>query len=125
MRALLAHAASGCDFGITPDGPRGPRHVFQVGAVYLASQSGLPIVPMTVSYHRFWRLKSWDQFQVPWPFSWGVLHVGEGITVPPNLDAAGLEVWRVRLETVLRKHMDDTDARARELYLSGRARPDP
>ena len=124
MRALLADAASGYDFGITPDGPRGPRHVFKVGAVYLASQSGLPIVPITVSYHRFWRLKSWDQFQLPWPFSWGVVHVGPAVAVPPDLDPAGLELWRLRLEAILREHTQRTDTHARELYLSGRARPD-
>jgi len=81
------------------DGPLGPLHVFQVGAVYLASQTGLPIVPLSVSYGRCWRFKSWDRFILPWPFTWGVLHVGEAISVPPQLDAAGLETWRLRLET--------------------------
>lgn len=124
MRGLLAETASGRDFGITPDGPLGPRHVFKVGAVYLASQSGLPIVPITVSYGRFWRLKSWDEFLVPWPFTWGVIHVGAAVTVPPGVDAPGLETWRLRLEESLRRHTQTTDERARELYLSGRARRD-
>jgi len=50
----------------------------------------------------------------------GVLHVGEAISVPPQLDAAGLETWRLRLETALREHTDATDARAEELYRAGR-----
>lgn len=124
MRGLLAEAKSGYDMAITPDGPLGPLHVFQVGAVYLASQTGLPVVPLSVSYGRCWRFKSWDRFILPWPFTWGVLHVGEAISVPPDLDAAGLEVWRVRLEAVLREHTDTTDARARELYRIGRASRD-
>ena len=124
MRGLLAETASGCDFGITPDGPLGPRHVFKAGAIYLASQSGIPIVPITVSYGRFWRLKSWDEFLLPWPFTWGVVHVGSAVTVPPGLDASGLETWRLRLEELLRRHTQTTDERARELYLSGRARRD-
>lgn len=124
VRTLLAEAGSGHDFGITPDGPLGPRHVFKVGAVYLASQSGLPVVPITVSYGRYWRLRSWDEFLVPWPFTWGVIHVGPPITVPPDLDASDLETWRLRLEEVLRSHARTTDAQARELYRSGRARHD-
>ena len=71
LRTLLVEAESGCDIGMTVDGPRGPLHVFKVGAVYLASKSGLPIVLIASSYHRYWRLKTWDRFQVPWP-----LHLG-------------------------------------------------
>jgi lysophospholipid acyltransferase (LPLAT)-like uncharacterized protein len=124
LRALLAEAGSGYDFGITPDGPVGPLHVFKVGAVYLASQSGLPIIPISVSYGRCWRLKSWDRFIVPRPFTWGVIHVGEAVTVPPELDAAGLEAWRARLEAILREHADTTDVRAEELYRAGRTSRD-
>jgi hypothetical protein len=120
MRGLLAEAGSGYDIAITPDGPLGPLHVFQVGAVYLASHTGLPVAPVSVSYGRCWRFRSWDRFILPWPFTWGVIHVGDGVTVPPNLDAAGLEDWRRRLEALLREHTDATDARARELYRAGR-----
>jgi lysophospholipid acyltransferase (LPLAT)-like uncharacterized protein len=120
MRGLLAAAKSGHDIAITPDGPLGPLHVFQPGAVYLASQTGLAVVPLSVSYGRCWRFRSWDRFIVPWPFTWGVLHVGEGVPVPSDLDEAGLETWRVRLQTVLREHTDTTDARAVELYRAGR-----
>jgi hypothetical protein len=124
VRGLLAETRSGYDFGITPDGPLGPRHVFKVGAVYLASQSGLPVVPATVSYGRCWRFKSWDEFLLPWPFTWGVIHVGPPVVVPPDLDASGLETWRLRLQETLQLHTRTTDEHARELYLSGRARRD-
>ena len=124
LRSLLAEAKSGYDFGITPDGPRGPSQVFKSGAVYLASRSGLPIIPITVSYHRYWRLKSWDRFQVPWPFTWGVVHVGAPVSVPEGLDQGGLESWRARLEEVLRDHTRDTDARLAEIYQGSRRRRD-
>ena len=121
MRRLLAAAKSGCDMAITPDGPLGPVRVFQTGAVYLAAHTGLPIVPLTVSYGRCWRFRSWDRFMLPWPFTWGILHAGEAISVPPKLDAPALETWRARLETVLREHTDTTDMHAAELYRAGRA----
>lgn len=119
MRALLAEAQGGYDFGITPDGPRGPRQMFKVGAVFLASRSGLPIVPITVAYRRYWQLRSWDRFQLPWPFTHGVIHVGVPITVPPGLDDAGLETWRLHLEEALRSHTQITDEHAEEFYRSG------
>lgn len=124
IRSLLTEAGSGCDFGITPDGPKGPSGVFKVGAVFLASQSGLPIVPITVTYHRFWRFKSWDGFQLPWPFTWGVIHTGAPISVPPGLDASSLEAWRLRLEDTLRAHTKFTDEHVGELYRRGQRRRD-
>ena len=122
MRALLKECENGCDFGITPDGPKGPPRVFKEGAVFLASQSGLPIVPITIAYHRFWRLKSWDGFQCPWPFTWGVIHTGEPVAVPPWLDASGLEAWRLRLEEALELHTRTTDECLEDLYRRGRRR---
>jgi len=54
MRSLK----NGYDIGITPDGPKGPRH----------SVSG---VLFTCKPTRFWKLNSWDGFVIPKPF--GVL----------------------------------------------------
>jgi len=125
LRALLAEAGSGCDFGITPDGPRGPRQVFKVGAVYLASRSGLPIVPITVAYRRSWQFRSWDRFQLPWPFTRGVIHAAAPVAVPPALDDSGLETWRLRLQETLQSHTRTTDERFEELFRDGRRRRNP
>lgn len=46
LRRLVRLARQGYDVAITPDGPRGPRHVAQRGTVELARLSGLPIVPV-------------------------------------------------------------------------------
>ena len=66
---LTTWAERGYDLAITPDGPRGPRYVVQDGVISLAQLTGLPIVP--VSYYVNWkiRVKSWDRFQIPLPFS--------------------------------------------------------
>ena len=47
LRQLIRLGKSGVDLVVTPDGPRGPRHVAQLGVVQLAQATGLPIVPLT------------------------------------------------------------------------------
>ena len=59
----------GSDLGITPDGPRGPVYVVAPGVIQLARLTGRPVMPVRVEYSRKWRLKSWDRFQIPKPFS--------------------------------------------------------
>lgn len=49
LRQLIQLGRSGVDLVVTPDGPRGPRQVAQMGAIHLAKATGLPIVPVTFS----------------------------------------------------------------------------
>lgn len=46
LRALIKVGRSNRDIGVTPDGPKGPRHVAKLGVVHLAKATGLPIVPI-------------------------------------------------------------------------------
>ncbi|HEY3875067.1 MAG TPA: DUF374 domain-containing protein [Candidatus Kapabacteria bacterium] len=54
---------------LTPDGPRGPRHVFKRGAFLAARELDLPLYLLHVEYHSRKILQSWDQFEIPMPFS--------------------------------------------------------
>jgi lysophospholipid acyltransferase (LPLAT)-like uncharacterized protein len=65
MRAIEA----GRDAAVTPDGPRGPAHVFAPGAAIASQRTGAPLLPVRASATRAWRLKSWDQFLIPKPFA--------------------------------------------------------
>ena len=65
MRAIEA----GRDGAVTPDGPRGPAHVFAPGAAIASQRTGAPLLPIRASASRAWRLKSWDRFLVPKPFA--------------------------------------------------------
>ena len=96
---------------INPDGPRGPRRVFQPGAVYLAGRLGVPIVPVGYAYSTCRRAKSWDRMAIPHPFckGWGV--TGPMMYVPAQLDRAGLEEHTRRLQQA----MDRVQARAEAL----------
>jgi lysophospholipid acyltransferase (LPLAT)-like uncharacterized protein len=97
------------DLAITPDGPRGPRQYFQLGAVYLAHRTGLPIVPITWSAEREWLLSSWDGFAIPRPFSRCVIRIGSPIQAPPDADPSRLETVRERCEQELRVLTDEAD----------------
>lgn len=46
LRALIKVGRSGRDVAVTPDGPKGPRHVAKLGVIHLAKATGLPIVPL-------------------------------------------------------------------------------
>lgn len=97
-RALLEALRGGgaADLGITPDGPRGPRGRFQAGAILLAALAGLPIVPIGCGVEKAWRLRSWDAFQVPRPFSRVRLVFGPPLAISRH--STGAERDRLRIE---------------------------
>ena len=66
---LMRAIEGGRDGAVTPDGPRGPAHVFAPGAAIAAQRTGAPLLPIRASASRAWRLKSWDRFLVPKPFA--------------------------------------------------------
>jgi lysophospholipid acyltransferase (LPLAT)-like uncharacterized protein len=68
LRELLHALERGSDVAVTPDGPRGPRHVLQPGLLQLAKLSGRPIVPVRFIMRPVWRMKTWDRFEFPLPF---------------------------------------------------------
>jgi lysophospholipid acyltransferase (LPLAT)-like uncharacterized protein len=49
FRRLVELGRAGEDLVVTPDGPRGPRHVVKNGVIRLAKTTGLPVVPVTFS----------------------------------------------------------------------------
>jgi len=69
LKGLVRAARAGHDLGLTPDGPRGPPGVLKPGALAVAQITGLPIIPIGVGASHGWRLRSWDGFLIPKPFS--------------------------------------------------------
>ncbi len=95
---------------LTPDGPRGPRRQVQAGAIFLASKTGLPIVPIGFGYESAWRARSWDQFAIPKPYSLATCITLPPIPIPAQLDRAGLEAYRLYVEERLQHVNDDAQA---------------
>jgi integrase/recombinase XerD len=54
---------------ISPDGPYGPPRILKKRVLHIALQSGVPIVPLTISSSRFIPLPSWDSKKLPLPFN--------------------------------------------------------
>jgi lysophospholipid acyltransferase (LPLAT)-like uncharacterized protein len=106
-RALLTLARlvreDGAEILVVPDGPRGPRHVAQPGAVLLAKMTGVPVVPVGLAAVPGSVLRSWDAFLVPYPFARTVVVFGHPISVPEDADRDLLERKRGELEAALRE----------------------
>lgn len=118
---LLAHARdrSG-DIGITPDGPKGPPERAREGCVFLASRSGLPLLPLAAVASRAWQLRSWDRFVIPKPFATIAVVAGDPIEVPPDLPREEFDAYLRRLETAIA----EADTRARALLSEATRRRD-
>lgn len=69
VRELIAAQNEGFDVGVTPDGSRGPMYDMKAGAVAVAMKTGAPVILLSFNFTGAWRLKSWDRFFIPYPFS--------------------------------------------------------
>ena len=107
-RALIEAARPGHPIALTPDGPRGPRHCVQKGALFIARQTNRPIVPLAIGFSRYWELNSWDRFRIPKPVARGVALAGEPIQ-PPEDDE---EETLARVGDLLQQRLIELEAEA-------------
>ena len=59
---------NGYDLGITPDGPKGPRHEISDGIIVMAQKAKVKITLVEIKPTSYWQLNSWDKFVIPKPF---------------------------------------------------------
>jgi lysophospholipid acyltransferase (LPLAT)-like uncharacterized protein len=90
----------GYDIGITPDGPKGPRHEVADGIIVMAQKTDTKIVLVEIKPSSFWQLNSWDKFTIPKPF--GVLHYYA--SNPIDVSGMGLDEARSFLKEGLLEH---------------------
>ncbi len=122
VRGMITQGKS-FHLAITPDGPKGPRRVCQQGVVAIASLGGRSVMSFGVGFARAKRLKSWDRFALPRPFSKVVLVTGDLVPIPQSLSPEDFEIYRCRIQTEL----DRVQALAEELAegVSNKAVPNP
>jgi lysophospholipid acyltransferase (LPLAT)-like uncharacterized protein len=102
LRELTTCAEKGMDLAITPDGPRGPAYVVQDGVISLGQLTGLPILPVSCVLKPKAELKSWDRFQIPFPFATCEVRVGELVRVPRGASEEERKILRQELEATIR-----------------------
>ncbi|WP_043902633.1 lysophospholipid acyltransferase family protein [Helicobacter cetorum] len=78
----LKHLKEGYDVGITPDGPKGPRHSIADGVVALAQKSGVGVSVCRVICKNAWQFNTWDKFEIPKPFSEVRYYMLEPVVIP-------------------------------------------
>jgi lysophospholipid acyltransferase (LPLAT)-like uncharacterized protein len=100
MEALrkMIRARDNFHIAVMTDGPRGPRRHVELGLIFLAAKTGLPLVAVGVGYDRPWRLNTWDRFAVPRPWSRTVVVTHDDLLVPPDADRDTLERYRREME---------------------------
>ena len=102
LRELVTLIERETDIAVTPDGPRGPCYRLGPGVISLAQLTGAPIVPMHARFSRCLRLKTWDNFMIPLPFSTISVTVDNIIPIPRTLSPEEFEAERSRVEVLLK-----------------------
>ncbi|MBN2571634.1 MAG: lysophospholipid acyltransferase family protein [Ignavibacteriales bacterium] len=70
---------------ITPDGPRGPAVEMKAGAIVTAKKGSIPLVLIGIAYRKKKILKSWDKFQIPFPFTRCAILFSEPVMIENHL----------------------------------------
>ena len=101
LAQLVRDIQRGKDAAFTIDGPRGPRYVAKQGPVLLALKTGAAILCFHISLRWKIQLKSWDEFQIPLPFTTAIVLIAPPIWVPPDSNEEQLRALHDRMQTVL------------------------
>jgi lysophospholipid acyltransferase (LPLAT)-like uncharacterized protein len=103
LRQMAEWFRQGYSCGLIADGSRGPARVAQPGVLYLARETGGPILPVAVAARRKLSFDTWDRFELPLPFGPLAVLVGEPLRVGPRDRGPALEDKRRELETRLNR----------------------
>lgn len=112
MRQLLTLLQRGENIAITPDGPRGPFQNAASGIAHIAIRSQTSVVPLAFAATRHKRLRSWDKFMIPLPFTRVIFAVGAPLLPPSNTDENNTEAFRLLVEAKLTEITNHADTLA-------------
>lgn len=92
---------TGIPMAFSIDGPKGPKYVAKMGANLLAKKTGNPIMPFVVESAKYWEIGSWDNLQIPKPFSKVKVIINPPIYVAKDANDTELENSRIQLQESL------------------------
>jgi len=81
---------------LTPDGPRGPVNQFKYGTLRMAARNHCPLIFAEICYANAWKLKSWDKFEIPKPFTRTIIKL-HSIEVPDLETEEKLRIYTTNL----------------------------
>ena len=107
LATMAQRLEEGRDVAFTIDGPRGPRYVAKPGPAILARRTGQPIFLFHIGLERAYTFKkSWDLFQIPYPFSRAVTVIAPPIYVPIDADRETVEHKHAEMQAALERVRD-------------------
>jgi len=111
LAEMARRLRAGRDVAFTIDGPHGPRYVAKPGPVMLARRTGFPIVVFHIALEKAYTFqKTWDLFQIPYPFSRAVIAIAPAIYVPARADRDLLERRHAEMQAALERVRDLTES---------------
>jgi len=112
LREILTELKKGAYVAFTPDGPKGPPEVAQIGASAASRLGQAPIVAVATASNKNWKLKTWDKFLIPKPFAKIEIRQSDPI-YPGKRDPE-------EINEELQKSLDDVTRSAEESVKQGR-----
>ena len=111
IRKIIKTLKANVSIGITPDGPRGPRHKVSEGTINIARISNKKILPMALAYKEQWVLNTWDKFIIPKPFNKICIVLGDPIDIEINkidvpIQQEALEKSLINITEIATNHID-------------------
>lgn len=83
-RKMIKSLKNGISIGISPDGPKGPRHKVSDGILSISRLSKSVILPVGIGFKKKWVLNTWDKFIIPKPFNEITVVWGDPISAITN-----------------------------------------
>lgn len=83
---IMREIKNGSSIHLAPDGPRGPLRKINSEIVNIAKKTDTPIFPVAIKYSLKKQLKSWDEFQIPFPFGKIIVDYLEPLYINKNSD---------------------------------------
>ena len=111
IRKIIKTLKANVSIGITPDGPRGPRHKVSEGTINISRISNKKILPMALAYKEQCVLNTWDKFIIPKPFNRICIVWGDTIDIEINkidvpIQQEALEKSLINITEIATNHID-------------------
>jgi hypothetical protein len=101
LRAAVRELRQGKVVCLTPDGPNGPRHECQPGAVYIAAMAQSPVIAFGAAAAPRTQARTWDRHMIPLPFARVAIVVSQPLYLPQHLTKEQTEKWAQQIRDLI------------------------